>query len=234
MRGECVLLCVSRILQAIDSLSISMNRTSNRVAGFRLQTHTGFAAKASRVTMLGLVLGCGLVSGLAGCANNKQAANPVPVVELPAHAAANAALAPFSFMTGTWVGVNPNKTVNEETWSLARGNNMVGTFRQIRRDGTPAFFEVSLVTVEESGIELRLRHMHRALEVPETRKNISIFKLKEAVGGRVEFTGTGDAEQVTGVVYRKVDDNTLAVDISFAPTSKEKGFTSTYKRVIVK
>lgn len=212
-----------------------MNRTPNRVAGVSLRTHAGFAGRASRVTILGILIGCGLISGLSGCANNKQqAAAPAPVVELPAHAAPNAALAPFSFMTGTWVGVNPVKTVNEETWSLARGNNMVGTFRQIRRDGTPAFFEVSLITVEESGIELRLRHMHRALEVPENRKNISIFKLKEAAEGRVEFTGTGDAEQVTGVVYRKVDDNTLAVEISFAPTSKEKGFTSTYKRVSAK
>ncbi len=212
-----------------------MNRTSDRVEGFGLMG-AAFVECARRVSVLTVLVGCGLAGGgLPGCASKgNQAVAPAPVVELPAHAAANAALAPFGFMTGTWVGVNPNKTVNEETWSLALGNNMVGTFRQIRRDGTPAFFEVSLVTVEASGIELRLRHMHRALEVPDERKNISIFKIKEAVDGRVEFTGTGDAEQVTGVVYRKVDDNTMAVDISFAPTSKEKGFTSTYKRVTMK
>ena len=44
------------------------------------------------------------------------------------------------------------------------------------------------------------------------------------------YVGTGKAEQVTSVVYRLVGPDELAVDVSFAPDSKEKGFTSNYTR----
>ena len=159
------------------------------------------------------------------------AAVPVAApLELPPSAAPAAELAPFAFMTGRWIGVNPNKTVNEEHWTTPRGNHMLGTFHQIRRDGKPAFVELSLITVEKDGIKLRLRHLHAALEVPESRKELSVFVMKAAGDNRVEFTGTGDAQQVTGVTYRLVSPDELAVDVAFAPTSKEKGFTSRYVR----
>jgi hypothetical protein len=172
---------------------------------------------------------------LAGCANKPAdtaaaAPAPRPALELPANANPDPALAPFAFMTGRWIGVNPNKTVNEEHWTAPRGKSMAALFRQVRRDGFPAFHEISLITAEPDGIVLRLRHLHRQLEVPDTRKNVNVFKLVSAGNNRVEFAGTGDAEGVTSVVYRLVDPNTLAVDIAFAPTSKEKGFTSTYTR----
>jgi hypothetical protein len=72
--------------------------------------------------------------------------------------------------------------------------------------------------------------MHGGLEVPEKRKELSVFKLKSTGENRVEFAGTGDAEQVTGVVYRLAGPDQLSVEITFAPTSKEKGFTTTYTR----
>lgn len=168
---------------------------------------------------------------LIGCASANKSAPAKPTsLELPAHAQPDAALQPLAFMAGSWLGVNPNKTVNSERWTLPRGNHMVGTFHQIRRDGKPAFVEISLITVEKDGIQLRLRHLHGALEVPSTRKEPNIFRLVKAADNRAEFTGTGDAEEVTSVVYRLVDQNTLAVDVGFAPTSREKPFTSTYTR----
>ncbi len=158
------------------------------------------------------------------------ATKPTDEIKLPSSAAPAAELAPLGFMVGRWIGVNPNKTVNEEHWTKCRGNHMVGTFHQIRRDGKPAFVEVSLVTVEDGEVTLRLRHLHSALEVPENQKEVSVFTLESAGGNRAEFVGTGSAEQVTGVVYRLTDSGQLAVDVSFAATSKEKGFTSIYTR----
>lgn len=160
-------------------------------------------------------------------------AQPVDVagqVVLPASATPVPELAPLSFMEGRWISVNPNKTVNEEHWMAPRGNHMLATFRQVRRDGKPAFVELSLITVEKDGVKLTLRHLHGGLEVPERRAEVSVFTLKSAENNRVEFTGTGKAEQVTAVIYRLRDENTLEAEIQFAPDSKEKGFTTVYRR----
>lgn len=197
--------------------------------------------KSDRADRLLLALGA---AGLAACvsmggcqqkaqesaATSASSASAAPAIELPPNAAPDAKLVPLSFMAGRWIGVNPNKTVNEEHWTAPRGSSMAAIFRQVRRDGKPAFHEVSLITAEADGVVLRLRHLHTLLEVPPGREKVNIFTLKSAGNQRAEFVGTGDAEQVTGVVYRLVDANTLAVDVSFAPTSKEKGFTSTYTR----
>jgi hypothetical protein len=134
-------------------------------------------------------------------------------------------------MAGKWVCVNPKKAVNDEHWMAPRGNHMLGTFRQDRRDGKPAFVELSLVTVEaDDSVALRLRHLRGLLEVPDRRKEVSLFKLKAAADNRAEFTGTGTAEDVTSVVYRLSAPDELTVEIGFAPTSKERGFASVYRR----
>lgn len=149
---------------------------------------------------------------------------------LPDSAKPADALKPFEFMVGTWVGVNPNKTVNEEIWTKPRGSVMIGTFRQVRRDGKCAFVEVSQLSAEKEGIRLRLRHLHGGLEVPDSRKEHSDFLLRKVEKNRAEFYGTGNAEAVTSVVYQLVEKNKLTVQYTYAPGSKEQGFTSTYYR----
>jgi hypothetical protein len=186
-----------------------------------------------RTNQLGLTL-CFLASaGLTGCAARNtasSAAEPAPKLELPESANPAPALAPLAFMTGRWVGVNPNKTVNMEYWTAPRGNHMTALFHQVRRDGKPAFVEVSQIVAGPEGVTLRMRHLHAALEVPDSRKELSVFTLKSAGGDRAEFAGTGAAEGVTSVVYRLVSPNELAVDVNFDPSTKEKGFTSKYVR----
>lgn len=174
---------------------------------------------------------------LTGCQSSpsqgtdKAAAPAVAPLVLPDSAKPNEKLLPLSFMAGRWVGVAPRAAlVNEEHWMAPRGNAMVGTFRQVRRDGKSAFVEVSQIAVENGEVLLRVRHMHGQLEVPEKRKDVSIFKLKSAAGNRAEFTGTGDAEGVTSVVYTLVNDDELTQTIGFDPKSKEQGFTSVYRR----
>jgi hypothetical protein len=153
-----------------------------------------------------------------------------PTLDLPAHAAPAPELAPLAFMAGRWISVTPNKLINTEHWTTPRGNHMLGTFRQIRRDSKPAFVELSLITVDPDGITLTLRHLHARLEVPERRKDVSIFKLKSAKDNTAEFTGTGAADQVTAVIYKLVAPNELHAEVQFAPDSKEKPFTTKYIR----
>jgi hypothetical protein len=194
------------------------------------------------VRTVGLVL-ASLALGLGACkawSKQQQTLAPAtPILELPPNTAPAPELLPLAFMAGRWVSVNPNKTVNEEHWSSPRGNHMVALYRQIRRDGKPALVEVSLVTAEKPAagsegqptkVMLRLRHLHANLEVPENRRELSLFELKQAGDNRAEFVGVGDAAQVTSVVYRLTGPDTLAVDVNFAPDSKEKGFTMNYTR----
>lgn len=175
------------------------------------------------------VAGAAAAGGGAVASRSGDAAGTKALV-LPASATPSAELAPLKFMTGRWIGVNPNKTVNEEHWTSPMGNAMLALFRQVRRDGKPALVEISMITADADGVTLKLRHLHGGLEVPANRAELSVFKLKSAANNRAEFVGTGKAEQVTSVVYRLVGPDELAVDVAFAPTSKEKGFTTNYRR----
>jgi hypothetical protein len=151
-------------------------------------------------------------------------------VALPASANSAKELEPLAFMAGRWLAVTPNKLVNEEHWMSPRGQAMVGTFRQVRRDGKNAFTEVSLISVEKEGVRLRLRHMHGQLEIPEERKEPNDFMLVKTGRNWAEFAGTGASKDVTSVVYRLRTANHLEVITQFAPTSREKGYTLHYFR----
>ncbi len=165
----------------------------------------------------------------APTAAQAPSAAPSQALALPASASSDPQIAPLAFLAGRWMCVNPNSTVNEELWTLPLGKSMVGSFRQVRRDGGCAFVEVSQIAVEEGELVLRLRHLHGKLEVPPERAELSLFKLRKLTGQRVEFAGTGSAEGVTAVIYERVDATTLRQTIEFDPIkTKEKPFTSTY------
>jgi hypothetical protein len=173
---------------------------------------------------------------LVGCSSKSEVVTVegvplTPPVELPPNATPHEKLNPFAFMAGRWVAVTPNKLVNQEHWLPPRGNHMSALFTQVRRDGKPSFFEVSLISVDTEGkITLSLRHMHAGLEIPERRKDLSVFKFVSASDNRAEFKGTGASADVTSVVYRLTPEGQLSAEIGFAPTSKEKGFTTLYTR----
>lgn len=180
------------------------------------------------VPLLAGVCGAGLV--LSGCAGRSPATGDAPTPAIPAAALPAPELAPLAFMAGHWVRVNPNGTVNDEFWTPPRGTGMAALFRQVRRDGKPAFHEVSQIAVEDGKVVLRLRHLHAKLEVPERREKVDEFTLVSAKDNRAEFAGQGAAEQVRSVVYRLDGPDTLVVDVGFAPESKERGYSMTYTR----
>ena len=175
---------------------------------------------------------CGGLAVLWACGCATKTGSTGSAIELPASAAPSPALAGLSVLVGSWVSVNPNKPVNEEVWTPARGNSMAALFRQVRRDGKPALHEVTLVSVEPEGVMLRLRHLHGALEVPEKQSEVSIFRLVSAGNGRCEFAGTGvgEAAEVASVVYRADGPDALVMEVTFVPGGKEKGYSVRYTR----
>ncbi len=147
---------------------------------------------------------------------------------LPESADPAEAVAKLDFLAGRWLAVNPNKTVNEEVWTRPRGNALIGTFRQVRRDSDTAFVELSQIAIEDGEVILRLRHLHGRLEVPESRKETSLFKLVSLTEKRVEFAGTEGAAGVTSVVYERTGATSLMQSIGFSAESGEKPFVTHY------
>ena len=109
-------------------------------------------------------------------------------------------------------------------------DTMFGTLCQIRRDGKPGLIEVSLITEEKDGIQLKLRHLHGGLEIPKNREETDLFIMKSVDKNRVEFAGTGKSAMVTSVVYRLLDKNRLVQELTFDPKSGEKGYFTVYYR----
>lgn len=158
------------------------------------------------------------------------AQSPAKELKIPESAKPMAELAAFQFLEGQWTTVNLGGGVNEEDWMPARGNHMLATFRQVRRDGKPALVEVSLLSVEKEGIRLRTRHLHGELDVPANRPNASDFEVVKTGRNWAEFRGVGEAKAVISVKYQLVDANTLRVTTTFDPATKERPFTLTYTR----
>jgi len=152
--------------------------------------------------------------------------------ELPAHAAAAPELAALDFLAGHWVAENPNGTVNEEVWTPVRGHVTLGTFRQVRLDGDCAFVEVSQIVAEDDTLVLRLRHLHRRLEVAPGREELSVFRLESLTPNKVVFAGTGAAAaaEVASVTYERVGPDELHQAIGFAEGSAESVFVTRYTR----
>jgi hypothetical protein len=168
------------------------------------------------------------VAGLALAQQATLPALPTKKPKLPDSAKALASVDKLGFMSGRWIGVNPNGTVNEEHWMTPRGTSLIGTFRQIRRDGKPGLVELSLITEDKDGLKLSLRHLHGALDIPKGREELDQFRLKSVTKNRVEFYGVGKSEKVTAVIYERVDKNRLTQTVQFAPDTKEAGYRLVY------
>lgn len=109
-------------------------------------------------------------------------------------AAPDASLAPLAFLEGHWVTTLPNGMVSEESWLPIRGKSMLGSFRQTRPDGNPAFFEFTQVVSTDKGIVLRQVHVHALFETDDRRKEPMFLKLAKAENDSAVFVPIADGE----------------------------------------
>jgi Domain of unknown function (DUF6265) len=71
------------------------------------------------------------------------------------------ALRPLSFLSGRWVNETPSE-MEEETWSPASGESMIGSFRVVQH-GRPIFYEFWAVELEDHRPVLKLKHFNAGL-----------------------------------------------------------------------
>ena len=135
-------------------------------------------------------------------------------------------LAPLAFMAGHWVTELPNGMVSEELWMPARGKSMLGSFRQTRPDGTPAFFEFTQLVVGANGeVLLRQVHVHSNFETDPRRKDPMTLRLSSAKDNVAVFVPVDDAAKanagdLASVTYSLNDADTLAMRIESKPVKQ--------------
>jgi len=140
-----------------------------------------------------------------------------PAARTPAPTAAE--LAPLAFIAGHWVTELPNGMVSEELWMPARGKSMLGSFRQTRPDGTPAFFEFTQIVSGAKGIVLRQVHVHGRFETDDRRKEPMFLKLAKAENDSASFVPVADGEFGEGTTSHAAD----LASVTYSRTKAEDG-----------
>ena len=86
---------------------------------------------------------------------------------------------------------------------------MLGSFRQTRTDGKPAFFEFSQIVVEGEQVVLRQIHVHGSFETDARRKDPMTLRLLEANDNSATFVPVDDASKANSADLARV---TYSVD----------------------
>jgi hypothetical protein len=205
---------------------------------------------ASSLASLVIFAGCATQRAAEPQAQSPEA--PAPVAAAPASVAAPVAsdtpsvklppaakeLEPLAFMTGRWAFPTPNgRLFNREHWMSPMGKAMTGTFQQIRKDGSVAFYEVSTIVAEPDAkdgpviVTLYHRHLHPKLAIDDKRKNVDVFKLKATGENSATFVPEKDIPGgIESMTYKLDGADKLVQEIVFKPDSKEKTFSTTYVR----
>jgi hypothetical protein len=112
--------------------------------------------------------------------------------------------------------------VSEEMWMPVRGKSMLGSFRQTRPDGNPAFFEFTQIVAMKDGVVLRQVHLHGRFETDERRKDPMFLKLAKVEGNAATFVpiadgefGEGSKSHAGGAILAEAAPQSRSASISF-------------------
>lgn len=120
----------------------------------------------------------------------------------------------------------------------ARGKSMLGSFRQTRPDGKPAFFEFTQIVVESGQVTLRQIHVHGNFEADPRRKEAMTLRLSEAKDNKAIFVpvdepAKSNAGDLASVTYALADADTLTLRIESKPVKQGEGDKAVTKPVVI-
>jgi len=140
-------------------------------------------------------------------------------VQPPAAKPEVAAIGSLAFVAGAW---RSEDGMTEEVWSAPAGNGVIGMFRWLKPDGTPAMLEMLAITREADAVRLRLRHYDAALNAKEEKDKPMTLRLAKVDGPLAEFVAEKDAGDLAGVNY-EVKGDELHIGVVFKkPEAGEK------------
>lgn len=93
----------------------------------------------------------------------------------------------LSWLAGTWEGTGLGGEC-EEIWSEPRGGAMLGVFR-LFRDGEPELYELMILTRDEQGLALKVKHFSPDFSAWEEGDEAIRFPFEGLDGRRARFGG---------------------------------------------
>jgi hypothetical protein len=131
----------------------------------------------------------------------------IETAEYPTEPLRGAAVDSLGWLTGHWYGRRGDDQV-EESWGALLGGTMMGMFRWVR-DGTPYFYELTVLEPVEDTVLFRIKHFHPGLVGWEEKDRCITFALVAIGSDEAVFHQQGVAEP-PWMVYRRSVDGTLA------------------------
>lgn len=128
-----------------------------------------------------------------------QIAAPAPVLHterLEGRPSPPARLETMAWLVGRWIGEGLGGEV-EEVWSPARGGQMMGMFRLVKKD-QPVFYELMLLVEENDSLVLKVKHFQPDFTAWEEKTGFVSFPLVRVDGDVVHFNGLAFARQPDG------------------------------------
>ena len=127
-----------------------------------------------------------------------------------APAPSRAVLSDLSWMAGRWID-DSGGNLSEEIWSAPSGDSMMGMWRYVS-GGQVRIFELLTVSVEPTGIVMRLRHFDPELTAREDKGTPVELALVGWKPREAAFEGPAVGAGATGTVrltYRRPSEDTL-------------------------
>ncbi len=125
-----------------------------------------------------------------------------------APAPSRAVLSDLSWMTGRWVD-DSGGNLSEEIWSAPSGDSMMGMWRYVA-GGQVRIFEILTISVEPTGIVMRLRHFDPDLVAREDKGTPVALALVGWKPREAAFEGPAvGAPGTVRLTYRRPSEDTL-------------------------
>jgi Domain of unknown function (DUF6265) len=128
--------------------------------------------------------------------------------QISAPAPSRAVLSDLSWMSGRWID-DSGGNLSEEIWSAPSGDSMMGMWRYVS-GGEVRIFELLTVSVEPTGIVMRLRHFDPDLAAREDKGNPVTLALVGWKPREAAFEGPAvGAPGLVRLTYRRLSEDTL-------------------------
>ena len=141
--------------------------------------------------------------------------------QAPAPAPSRAVLSDLSWMTGRWID-DSGGNLSEEIWTAPEGDSMMGMWRYVV-GGQTRIYELLAITLEPTGIVMRLRHFDPKLVGREDKDKSVELRLVAWTPGEVSFEGPAlGSPGLVRLTYRQPTEDTLSTTLE--KDGKSQGF----------